>query len=124
MARPNGQHSIDIPAYLWEALDHAAAFHNIPTNRMIAHWLWECARRHADQPDLAPELAGELADLPRPYDRDMGGTRDYPRRSPDDPRRPRSALAAQIVAEGSPSPTLAALQRRSHESLAAERDKQ
>lgn len=106
MPRASGQHSIDIPEYLWAALDHAAAFHNVATNRMIAQWLWEQARRHADHPDISPELARELLDLPRPYDRDMGDTRDYPR------RQPRSALAAQIVAEGSPSPTLAAIQQK------------
>jgi hypothetical protein len=74
-------HSIDIPNYLWEALDHAAAFHNIPTNRMVARWLWEHARRHADSPDVPVVLKDELLALPRPYDhRDgEGAPRDYPR---------------------------------------------
>jgi hypothetical protein len=80
MARAKGQHITEIPDYLWEALDRAAAFHNIPTNRMIARWLWEHARTHADNPDISSDLAKRLRDLPRPYDRDIGGTRDYPRR--------------------------------------------
>ena len=84
MARPQGQHSIDIPDYLWKALDETAEHHNIPTNRMISRWLWEHAKRHADSTRVTPELAKRLRALPRPYDRDMGGTRDYPRRiTPD-----------------------------------------
>jgi hypothetical protein len=79
MARAKGQHSIDIPDYLWEALDEAAAFHNIPTSRMIAQWLWEHAKRHASSSRVTPELAKRLSSLPRPYDRDMGGTREYSR---------------------------------------------
>jgi hypothetical protein len=80
VARAQGQHSIDIPEYLWEALDAAAAFHNIPTNRMIAEWLWRFARQHAGDPDINHELVMRLLTLPRPYDRDMGGTRGYSRR--------------------------------------------
>lgn len=79
MGRPKDQHNIDIPEYLWKALDEAAEHHNIPTNRMVAKWLWEYARRHADSARVTPELAKRLRDLPRPYDRDMGGTREYSR---------------------------------------------
>jgi hypothetical protein len=81
VARAEGQHSIDIPEYLWRMLDDMANFHNIPTNRMIAGWLWRQARREADSPDIPATLQERLLRLPRPYDRDMGGTREYSRRA-------------------------------------------
>lgn len=81
MARPNGQHSIDIPHYLWETIDAVAAAENVPTNRLIAKWLWEHAKRHGDSMRVKPELAKRLRDLPTPYDRREKVTREYPRRA-------------------------------------------
>lgn len=64
MARAQSRHSTDIPTYLWETLDAAAAAENITTAQLIAAWLTEAAHHHADDPDKDPIIRGRLAALP------------------------------------------------------------
>ena len=75
MARPRGQHSADIPDYLWEALEATAQAKNITTAHLIADWLTEAAWRHADDVYADPATAKRLAALPR-----VDGRYKYPRR--------------------------------------------
>jgi hypothetical protein len=101
MARGKARHPIEIPDYLWEALDKTAEAKNISTAQLIATWLTNAAHLHAGDELLPAAIQERLLALPR-----VDGRYTYPR------REPRSALAAQIVAEGSPSPTLGELQRK------------
>ncbi len=64
MARAQSRHSIDIPKYLWEALDATAEAKNITTAQLIATWLTESAHRHADDVYTDPATARRLAALP------------------------------------------------------------
>lgn len=73
--------AVDIPRFLWETLDAVADAEDMPTNRLIAKWLWEHAKRHADSASISPLLEKRLRELPRPYDRRDKAVRDYPRRA-------------------------------------------
>jgi len=77
MPSSTDRHRTEVPEYLWQALVRAAKARKVPTNILIAEWLWQALRLHADDPLLD---AGWQRDVPKPYDRDMGGWMVYPRR--------------------------------------------
>lgn len=81
MARPRDQRGTDVPRYLWDVLDVMAEGKNIPTSRLVAQFLWEGLRKHADDDSVDDTLRERILCLPRPYDhRDgEGAARDYPR---------------------------------------------
>lgn len=105
MPRAASRHSVDIPKYLWAALDATASAKHMTTAHLISEWLTEAAHRHAGDLYEDPAAGRRLAELPR-----VDGRYMYSPAVRGD--RSRSALAAQIVEEGHSSPTLAALQRR------------
>jgi hypothetical protein len=86
MARAQSRHSIDVPRYLWEVLDAAAAAENVTTAQLIATWLTEAAHRHAEDTDRDRLVCRRLAALPV-YD----GRFTYQRRVPAPGRREANA---------------------------------
>lgn len=62
----NKSHQVDIPEYLWRALEEVAATRDVKTDRLAAHLLWRCARKLADDPGIPKKVAGGLRLLPRP----------------------------------------------------------
>jgi hypothetical protein len=50
MPRSTSRRSVEVPAYLWEAIDQAAADQDMPTNALISMWLWQ--KLEEKRPDL------------------------------------------------------------------------
>lgn len=65
MPRSSTRHSIDIPTYLWEAIDQAAQAENMATSALITTWLWQ--KLEQNRPDL--HVRQPFRDGREPYSR-------------------------------------------------------
>lgn len=73
MPRSTTRHSVDIPTYLWEAIDQVAKDEDLATSALLTMWLWQ--KLEEKRPDL--HVRQPFRDGREPY------SRPSPRKQPE-----------------------------------------